>query len=190
LIYSQYIRFDFELKGYFYHNNNNDIIARLVSGIGIPYGNSKQLPYEKSFVAGGANDIRAWRLRSLGPGSYTDAKSENFDRIGDFTFEFNIEDRFPIYKILHGAFFIDAGNIWLNKRNAIFPGGEIRIDKILNQIAIGAGFGVRLDFSFFLIRIDAAIPIKDPSKSKAREWVIANSAIRDFVLNFGIGYPF
>ncbi|MCX6232237.1 MAG: BamA/TamA family outer membrane protein [Bacteroidetes bacterium] len=188
LIFSQYFRFDFELKGYFYYNSSNFLVARILSGIGLPYGNSKQLPYEKSFVAGGANDIRAWRLRSLGPGSYSDAKAENFDRIGDFSLEFNIEDRFQIYKLLHGALFVDAGNIWLNKRNEIFPGGEISFDKLLNQIAIGAGFGVRLDFSFLLIRVDAAIPLKDPSKS--REWVITNSGFRDFVLNFGIGYPF
>ncbi len=190
LIYSQYLRFDIELKRYIYFNFNNYLVLRTVSGIGLPYGNSRQLPYEKSFVAGGANDIRAWRLRSLGPGAYADAKAENFDRIGDISLEFNIENRFQIYKLLHGALFVDAGNIWLNKANALFPDAEIRADKFLNQIAIGAGFGARLDFSFLIIRIDAAIPLKNPSKSKDREWVIVNSGLRDFVINFGIGYPF
>ncbi len=190
LIYSQYLRFDIELKRYIYFNPNSYLVLRTVAGIGLPYGNSRQLPYEKSFVAGGANDIRAWRLRSLGPGSYADPKSENFDRIGDLALEFNIENRFQIYKFLYGALFIDAGNIWLNKANVLFPGGEIKADKFLNQIAIGTGFGARLDFGFLLIRIDAAIPLKDPSKSNDRAWVIENSGLRDFVLNFGIGYPF
>lgn len=190
LIYSQYLRFDIELKRYLYFNLNNYLVLRTSSGIGLPYGNSRQLPYEKSFVAGGANDIRAWRLRSLGPGSYFDAKAENFDRIGDISIEFNIENRFQIYKLLHAALFVDAGNIWLNKANILFPNGEIQADKFLKQIAIGAGFGARLDFSFLLIRVDAAIPIRNPSKTTDREWVIAHSSLRDFVLNFGIGYPF
>jgi outer membrane protein assembly factor BamA len=190
LIYSQYSRIDFDLRRYIIFNNKNSLVLRTAMGWGMPYGNSKQLPYEKSFIAGGANDIRAWRLRSLGPGSYTDSKLDNFDRIGDISMEFNIENRFPIYKILHGALFIDAGNIWLNKANTQFPGGEFLIDKFLSQIAIGGGFGVRLDFSYFIIRIDAAIPFKDPSKSNERQWVIANSGLRDFVVNFGIGYSF
>jgi len=190
LIYSQYLRFDIELKRYIYFNSNNYLVLRTITGIGLPYGNSKQLPYEKSFVAGGANGIRAWRLRSLGPGSYADAKADNFDRIGDISLEFNIENRFQIYKFLHGAVFIDAGNIWLNKANILFPDGEIKADKFLNQIAIGTGFGARIDFGFLLIRVDAAIPLKNPSKAKDREWVIVNSSLRDFVLNFGIGYPF
>ncbi len=190
LMYSQYVRFDFEIKGYFYYSPNYYLVARIVSGFGLPYGNSRQLPYEKSFVAGGSNDIRAWRLRSLGPGAYADSKGENFDRIGDISLEFNIENRFQIYKFLHGALFVDAGNIWLNKANALFPDGEIQVDKILKQIAIGTGFGARLDFGFLLIRVDAAIPLRNPSKTKDREWVITHSGFNDFVLNFGIGYPF
>ena len=190
LIYSQYFRIDLDIRRYIYLKNKNTLVFRTAMGWGMPYGNSKQLPYEKSFIAGGANDIRAWRLRSLGPGTYSDTKIDNFDRIGDISLEFNIENRFPIYEILHGALFIDAGNIWLNKRNSQFPGGEFLADKFLNQIAIGGGFGLRLDFNYFIVRIDAAIPFKDPSKAKDRQWVIANSGLRDFVINFGIGYSF
>lgn len=190
LIYSQYFRADLDIRRYIFLKNKTTLVLRSAMGWGIPYGNSKQLPYEKSFIAGGANDIRAWRIRSLGPGSYTDSKIDNFDRIGDISLEFNIENRFQIYEILHGALFIDAGNIWLNKRNSQFPGGEFLADKFLNQIAIGGGFGLRLDFNYFIVRIDAAIPFKDPSKAKDRQWVIANSGLRDFVINFGIGYSF
>ncbi len=190
LIYSQYSRFDFDLRRYIYLKSNNTLVMRAAVGWGIPYGNSRQLPYEKSFIAGGANDIRAWRLRSLGPGSYTDSKLDNFDRIGDISLELNIENRFPIYKFLNGAIFVDAGNIWLNKANVQFPGGEFLLNKFANQIAIGAGFGTRIDLDFFIIRIDAAIPLKDPSKAESRKWVIANSGFRDFVINFGIGYSF
>lgn len=190
LIYSQFMRIDFDFRRYIYLRSNNILVFRTALGWGLPFGNSKQLPYEKSFIAGGANDIRAWRLRSLGPGSYTDSKLDNFDRVGDISIEINVEHRFPIYKFLNGAFFVDAGNIWLNKPNAQFPGGEFLINEFADQIAIGAGFGARIDFNFFIIRIDAAIPFKDPSKTKEREWVIANSSFRDFVIHFGIGYSF
>jgi len=184
------MRIDFDFRRYLYLKSNNILVFRTAIGWGLPFGNSKQLPYEKSFIAGGANDIRAWRLRSLGPGSYTDSKLDNFDRVGDISIEINVEHRFPIYKFLNGAFFVDAGNIWLNKPNTQFPGGEFLLNKFADQIAIGAGFGARIDFNFFIIRIDAAIPFKDPSRSKEREWVIANSSFRDFVIHFGIGYSF
>ena len=190
LIYSQYFRIDFDFRRYIYLRSQNTLVFRAAAGWGLPYGNSKQLPYEKSFIAGGANDIRAWRLRSLGPGSYTDSKLDNFDRIGDISLELNVENRFPIYKIVNGAIFVDAGNIWLNKANENFPNGEFKLNNFIDQIAIGTGFGLRLDLRFFIIRVDAAIPVKDPSKSKEREWVIINSGLRDFVVNFGVGYSF
>ena len=190
LVYSQYVRFDMDLRRYLYFNSTNTLVMRSAIGVGLPYGNSGILPYEKSFFAGGTNDIRAWRLRSLGPGSYSDTKIDNFDRIGDILFELNIEERFPIYKYLHGAVFADAGNIWLYKPNVQFPNGEFKLANFASQIAFGAGAGLRIDLSYFIIRIDAAIPFKDPSKPVGERWVITNQQIRNFVLNFGIGYPF
>ncbi len=190
LIYSQYARFELELRRYIYFNRTNNLVLRTSGGWGIPYGNSKQLPYEKSFISGGTNDIRAWRLRTLGPGSYYDTIIENFDRVGDISIKFNIEHRFQIYKFLHGAFFVDAGNIWLNKPNIQFPEGEFSINKLIPQIAIGSGFGLRLDLNFFIVRIDAAIPVKDPSKPKGYQWVINDAKLSSVVFNFGIGYPF
>ena len=163
---------------------------RSAIGIGIPYGNSGVLPYEKSFFAGGTNDIRAWRLRSLGPGAYFDSQTDNFDRIGDILLELNIEERFPIYKYLNGAVFADAGNIWLYKPNSQFPNGEFKFKTFANQIAFGTGVGLRVDLSYFIIRVDAAIPLKDPSKPEGERWVIAKEQFKNFVLNFGIGYPF
>jgi len=190
LIYSQYARFEIELRRYIFFNRTNNLVLRVNGGWGIPYGNSKQLPYEKSFISGGTNDIRAWRLRALGPGSYYDTIIENFDRVGDISIKLNVEHRFQIYKFLHGAFFADAGNIWLNKPNVQFPEGDFVFNKLLQQIAIGTGFGVRLDLNFFIIRIDAAIPVKDPTKPKKYQWVISDTKLRNVVFNFGIGYPF
>jgi len=190
LIYSQYARFEIELRRYIYFNRTNNLVLRANGGWGIPYGNSKQLPYEKSFISGGTNDIRAWRLRTLGPGSYYDTIIENFDRVGDISIKFNIEHRFQIYKFLHGAFFADAGNIWLNKPNAQFPDGDFVLSKLPQQIALGAGFGFRLDINFFIIRIDAAIPIKDPTRPKDNQWVVGETKLKSVVFNFGIGYPF
>lgn len=190
LIYSQYARIEIELRRYIFFNRTNNLVLRANGGWGIPYGNSKQLPYEKSFISGGTNDIRAWRLRTLGPGSYYDTIVENFDRVGDISIKFNVEHRFQIYKFLHGAFFADAGNIWLNKPNAQFPEGDFVFNKLLQQIAIGAGFGFRIDLNFFIIRVDAAIPVKDPTKPKNNQWVISDTKLRSVVFNFGIGYPF
>lgn len=189
--YTQFIRTDLDYRYYKKTGKIGQIATRLFFGIGIPYGNVKELPFEKSFYVGGANSLRAWKLKTLGPGSYADPTNSNlFERIGDMSFEANIEYRFPLYSFLNGAFFIDAGNVWLIKPNTEFEGGTFKFNNALNEIAIGTGLGVRFDFSFFIVRFDAGIPVKDPAQPENRRWMIKDFSIDRIVGNIGIGYPF
>ncbi len=188
--FSQYIKIDADYRYYNIVRSESSLVFRTLIGLGLPYGNSDVMPYEKSFYAGGSNDIRAWRLRSLGPGSFIDTSGSDFDKTGDIKFELNLENRFPIYKLLHGALFLDAGNIWLINKSDEFPGGEFRFNTFLNEIALGGGFGLRVDFDFFIIRFDFALPLRDPRIQEKNKWLIDELQFRKFFLNFGIGYPF
>lgn len=187
--YSQYLLLDVDFRYYDMLNATNSMVWRAAIGYGLPYGNINVLPFEKSFFVGGSNSLRAWKLKQLGPGSYNDT-SNVFDKVGDVKIELNFESRFPIYSILKGAFFIDAGNIWFNQARKNVPGGEFRFDRFYQEIAIGAGLGIRLDISFFVIRLDAALPIREPTKPLSQRWVVLDSKFSDIVLSFGIGYPF
>ena len=159
-----------------------------MTGAGIPYGNSVAIPIEKSFWLGGANDMRGWRLRSLGPGGYTN-DSVRYDRTGDLMIYSSLEYRFPIYSFLHGGLFTDAGNIWLRQNNPDFPDGEFRLKNFGRQLAIDAGFGLRFDFSFFIFRLDWALRLKNPEFTN--QWFQPEDfRLRKAVWNFGIGYPF
>jgi outer membrane protein assembly factor BamA len=160
-----------------------------MGGIAIPYGNSESVPFEKSFWLGGANDMRGWRLRSLGPGGY-ESSDQNYDKTGDIMLQTSIEQRFPIYSFLLGSLFIDAGNVWLRQESKKdFQNGNFKLNTFYKQIAMDMGIGFRFDFSFFIFRLDAAIPFHDPAK--ADKW-FANDVfkIKNTILNFGIGYPF
>jgi outer membrane protein assembly factor BamA len=186
--YSQYIRPDFDYRYYQVFSTHTSIVYRLAAGIGIAYLNSSFVPYEKTFFAGGANDLRAFRARTVGPGSY---KASNFiEQLGDIKINSNIEYRFDIFRILEGALFVDAGNIWLRDENRNLPGSRFKSTTFLNELAIGSGIGFRLDFTFFIFRMDAAVPLKDPSRPEGDRIVIKYLKPRSTVLNFGIGYPF
>lgn len=208
--YSHYVKPDIELRYYDYLNDNNSVVYRIFSGVGVPFKNSKGvLPFQKSFFAGGTNDIRAWRALQLGPGSFLDTNN-TYNHIGDIKLEANVEYRFPIYKYLKGALFVDAGNIFLLNTDATRPGGKFEKENAINKIGIGSGFGLRLDFSYFVIRFDAATVIRDPALEPEDRWSYRhiyssswNQYYLDkyqggktdnkypwFVLNFGIGYPF
>lgn len=177
----------------YYHpiSENSKMVYRIYSGIGLPRENLREaLPFEKSFFAGGSNSIRAWRARSLGPGSFYDS-SMRFDKIGDIKLEGNIECRFPISKWLEGAFFMDFGNIWLMGLDSLRPEGQFKWNNILNDLALGGGFGARLNFEYFILRVDAAIPIRNPSFSNPWIFKSPNSSnLFPVQLNLGIGYPF
>ncbi|MCD6112616.1 MAG: BamA/TamA family outer membrane protein [Bacteroidales bacterium] len=187
--FAQYIRTDADFRYYHYFTSDNLIVFRSAIGIGIPYGNSKSLPFEKSFYVGGANSMRGWQIRALGPGAYNDTSMIKYDNIGDILIEENIEYRFPIYNFLKTAIFCDVGNIWLLNKSNDFPEGEFNTKNFYKQLAVDAGMGIRFDFNFFILRIDAALPIKKPTA--ADKWInIKKASFQDIVWNFGIGYPF
>ena len=186
--YAQYIRVDGDFRRYWHLTDNQILVTRLMGGAGYAYGNSEDLPYEKGFFAGGNNNIRAWPMNMLGPGSFNNPDNRLIERVGDIVLIGNIEYRFPFSGAFKGALFVDAGNIWRND-NVVFPGGEFLWKNVPNDLAVGGGFGLRWDLmNLFVIRLDAAIPLRDPAKPKGEKWIIRKR--RDFVLNFGIGYPF
>ena len=190
--YAQYLRYQFDLRFYHYFLNQTTLALRFMYGQGVAYGNSIDLPFEKSFYAGGTNGMRGWKFRSLGPGEFSPEFDYDYDmeHIGDLQLESNIEYRFPLYSFIKGAIFSDMGNIWTLSNNASFPGGQFKFDKFYRQIALDAGLGIRLDFSFFLIRLDMAAPLCDPAYDEAHRWRISKLQWKDVVWNFGIGYPF
>lgn len=186
--YSQFIRTDADLRFYWPVSQKSSMAIRILGGIGVPYANAEALPFEKTFWLGGANDMRSWKLRSLGPGGFR-SDTISFDRTGDLMLMSSLEFRFPVYHYIHGAAFADCGNVWLLKKNENFPEGEFDPGKVLNDIALGAGLGVRLDFSFFILRIDWGLKLKNPSREN--QWF----SKQDFRLNqgtwnLGIGMPF
>ncbi len=204
--FSQYLRSDIDFRYYLNKNEINKFAFRIAMGIGLPLVNFKSLPFERSFYSGGANGMRAWQARSLGPGSYSDDGQFTFDQLGDGQIEGNVEYRFKMFKMLHGALFVDAGNVWLQSKNSSRPGGEFQIDRFYKEIAIGSGIGVRGDFNFFIIRLDLGLKVRDPQFSETRRWVIGNLFNNEwknnyaltrngrkysfFAFNIGIGYPF
>jgi outer membrane protein assembly factor BamA len=185
--YANYLLTDFDFRYYHQFTRKSRLAYRTAFGVGIPFTNSYSLPFEKSFYLGGANSMRGWKMRSLGPGSYSG--EQTFESIGDIKFETNLEYRFPIWDYFRGALFADAGNIWLLRENKTLPNGEFNFGKFYNQLALDAGFGIRLDFDYFLIRFDAAIPLVDPATSFNSD-ISKNISLSKGILNFGIGYPF
>jgi len=191
LPYSQYIRPDVDFRYYEIIGKNFQMVYRFYAGIGISYGNSSVLPFEKAFYSGGGNGMRGWRMYTLGPGTYhNDTISGSYNQIGDMQLETNVEFRFPIYKFIKGALFMDAGNIWLLQNNSQLPGGVFKFDSFLSQIGIDIGIGIRLDFDFFIFRLDPSIPIRVPWYPENNRWYFDKMQLKDIVWNFGIGYPF
>lgn len=184
--YAQYARLETDFRYYWLASKNNQVVFRLLSGIGLPYGNSDVLPFEKGFYLGGANSMRAWIYRGLGPGSYSDP-GINIDKMGDIVLEANVEYRFPIYDFFKGSVFVDAGNVWLLNPHENFPNGEFNFDTFYKQVAMDAGIGFRFDFNFFIFRVDFAMRMRDPSRSEGDRWVPQKGI---WFWNFGIGYPF
>ncbi len=191
--YAQYLLSDIDIRYYQNVNKTDKIAYRLFVGCGYPYNNSLALPFEKKYFSGGANSIRAWQVRTLGPGSFTDTLSSYPNSLGDVKLEFNLEYRFDIFWVLEGALFLDAGNIWAirdveERENTIF-----RFDRFYEDIAIGTGFGTRFDFSFFVFRLDMGLKTRDPALSSSNKWIIGNQKLSwqdHFNLVLAIGYPF
>ena len=194
--FSQYVRFRPELRYYSPLGCRGDrVVARLLAGVALPYGNSDVVPYVKQFFVGGTNSVRAFRARSVGPGIYVPDASSGvlIDQTGDIRFEANLEYRFTIAGFLKGAVFGDAGNIWLVNDDPQRPGGDLEWSHMLSELAVGAGLGLRFDPEVIVVRLDLATPLRQPSLPEGDRWVFDDLQPRIFdnvVFNIAIGYPF
>ena len=198
--YAQFAKFDIDVRNYFDLTQNSKIVSRFFFGYGLPYGNSESLPYSKQYFSGGPNSLRAFRIRSVGPGNYISTSSSAagsfFDQTGDIKLEGNVEYRFPIYSFFKGAVFVDAGNVWLKNGSAENDFRGEFSDNWPSQIAVGTGFGLRLDIDYVVIRLDIATPLRKPDENGNFDWQnnyqFGDKSWRgtNLIWNFAIGYPF
>ncbi len=193
LEYAQYAKADVDFHYHFNFAKEQTIAARIFAGYGLAYGNSDVVPFVKQYYAGGPYSVRAFRIRSLGPGTYNSDLDVNntsgnfFDKTGNIRLEANLEYRFPIISFLKGAVFADAGNIWNSKENPAFNGKDKFTSSFISELGMGGGFGVRVDIQSFVIRFDLAAPFHDPSLPKGERFKFD---LAKPILNFAIGYPF
>lgn len=172
---------------------DNWLVSRVAVGAAHAYGNSTQVPYSEQFYVGGANSIRAFTVRSIGPGSYKappGQPEDYFDRTGTFKFEANVEYRFPIFGPLHGALFVDTGNVWLLKDDPMRPGGTLRGKTFFRDLALGTGVGLRFDISMLVIRGDLGIGIHAPYDTGKSGYYNMKSFGNSLAFHLAIGYPF
>lgn len=197
--HSTFLRSDADVRYTHHINPNNTVVVRLFGGLGVPVGERSLLPFERRFFAGGSNSLRAWRLRTVGPGSFSnDTSSIQFARSGEIGFTSNFEYRFGIIEAavdVEGALFLDAGNVWNLKRDTLFPGGEFRFNRFYKELAINSGIGLRLDFDFLVLRFDLGVPLWDPNEALESRWVFVEPwklswARERTVWNVAVGYPF
>ncbi len=198
--YSQFIKLEGDFRHYLNITKNSQLASRIMIGTSYSYGNSYSLPYLKQYYSGGPNGLRAFRARSVGPGSSTPENQgeNNFfaDQTGDYKLELNTEYRAKLAGFIHWAAFIDAGNIWVQHEANYKPGSGLSKD-FLSELAVGGGLGLRFDFSFLILRTDFAIPFRVPYHDKGERWVFKDINFRssqwrsnNLVFNLAIGYPF
>lgn len=197
--FSQFIKVQSEFKHTYKLSKTSMIKSRLLAGVAFPYGNSDKIPFIKQFFIGGTNSLRAFRSRSLGPGTYNAAAEVSAfipDQSGDVKLEFNTEFRNNIYKFINGAVFLDAGNIWLLNKDENKPGSQFSKD-FVKEIAVGVGTGLRFDFNFLILRTDLAFPLRKPYLPDGHRWVIDQVNFgsgswrkENLLFNLAIGYPF
>lgn len=207
--FAQYAKADADLRLYIRWGKEQTLVSRIYAGWGVPYGNSQTLPFVKQFFSGGPYSVRAFNIRSLGPGSFNagreNTSTDFFDRSGNLKLEANMEYRFPLFSYLKGALFVDAGNVWLtgdysdieddqqnsNFSQTLFTEGKFEKDWV-KEVAAGVGFGVRLDIQNFVIRLDLASPLRVPYLPEDDRWNVPffGNKANKMTLNFAIGYPF
>ena len=197
---SQFFRIRTDLRYYIKTGKESILATRFYAGVGLPYGNSEVMPYVKQFYTGGTNSLRAFRARSLGPGSYAptdDIENVLVDQTGEIKLETNLEYRFPIAGFLKGAVFTDLGNVWLVNEDTLRLGGQFHFDTFTDQIAAGLGVGLRIDLNLLVLRFDWAFPVRKPWLPEGERWVFDEINLFDkqwrknnFLWNISIGYPF
>ena len=189
-IYSQFAKVTSEFK-YYINGTNKTIVARLFAGVGLPYRNSTVMPYVEQYFSGGAYSVRGFTARYVGPGSYREDSRGYIDQSGDIKLEANLEYRFGLSKILKGALFIETGNIWLINEDENRPGSKFIFSTFPDQLAVGTGFGLRFDFSFFVLRTDLGFPIRNPYATEGKNWLIGSGQVfKGTQFYLAIGYPF
>lgn len=197
--FSQYAKIENDVRLYHKFNEKTSLASRLIAGVAYPYGNSEHIPFSRQFFSGGSNSVRAFRARTLGPGSFdprTIQEGYYFDQSGDIKLELNAEYRANLYKFLNVAVFADAGNVWLVNEDIERPGAKFS-KEFLSEVAVGAGVGLRLDFSILILRLDLAMPLRVPYYQRGDRWAFDKINFGDsswrrdnLILNIAIGYPF
>ncbi len=198
--FSQYVRAELDFRHYLKINNTTTLASRIVTGLGYAYGNSYTMPFIKEFFAGGSSDIRAFRARSLGPGSYYAGNIDTLgflpEQPGDVKLELNTELRAKLFSVIYGAVFLDAGNVWTVREDTTRPGSKFS-NKFFSEMALGTGVGLRVDVSFFVLRLDVAFPLRKPFLPPGNRWVLNQIDFgskdwrrQNLVFNLAIGYPF
>lgn len=194
IAYSQYAKVDFDYAKSFVIDERNSMALHAGFGVALPYGNSSILPYEKRYFSGGANSVRGWGVRELGPGSYkgNDGKIDFINQTGNLKLDLSVEYRTHLFWKFHGAAFIDAGNIWNTKNYADQPGGQFRFDRFYKQIAVSYGLGLRFNLDYFVLRLDGGMKAINPTveSGKGHYPVIHPVFSRDFTFHFAVGLPF
>ncbi len=194
IAFAQYVKGDFDFTRLLRIDNNNNIALHVGFGIAYPYGNSKILPFEKRYFSGGANSVRGWSVRGLGPGKFkgTDGSIDFINQTGDVKLDMNLELRSFLFWKIYGAAFIDAGNIWTLRNYEEQPGGQFRIDDFYKQIAVAYGIGIRFNFDFFILRFDMGMKAVNPAYDSNEEHfaVFHPKFSRDFAFHFAVGLPF
>jgi len=190
--FAQYLKTDLEYRYGHMLDEYNSVVGRLFVGLGLPYGNFDQLPFEKKYFTGGANGIRAWQVRTLGPGTYKASPDAYPNQSADIKLEGNLEYRFRLLGRVEGAFFLDAGNIWAINKNDNREGAVFEFNRFYREIAVGTGTGLRFNFNYFIFRLDLGMKLRDPSLESGKRFIIGNYPINGdhFNLSFAIGYPF
>jgi len=189
--YAQYARGEVDFRNYYSWNKSNTLAVRALMGLGLPYGNSFVMPFEKSFSAGGANDIRGWIARRIGPGAYNPANGiRSVDQFADVKLLFSLEYRLKVIKQIEIALFADAGNVWLLRNDNDRPQGNFDFKRFYKELALSTGFGVRLNLGYFVFRLDPSVPLYDPTQNSGEKWVVNKLTLKRVIWNLAIGFPF
>ena len=192
IAYSQYVKGDFDFTYNQYINKNMRLVFHGGIGVAFPYGNASIIPYEERYFSGGANSVRGWAVRTLGPGRYANSGSVDYmNQSGDIRLDLNAELRFKLFWKIYGALFVDAGNIWTIKDYEEQSGGYFQFSTFYKEIACSYGIGIRADFDYFVIRLDMGVKLYEPSGTTTSErWRTDLTWQNDFALHFAVGYPF
>jgi len=191
--FSQYLKLDIDFRSYTILYEGISLVLRGFAGLGYAYGNSNAMPFVKQYFSGGANSIRAWQVKTLGPGSYQDPEVSNYpNQTGDVKLEANMEYRFKLFWKLEAALFMDVGNIWSLSSEDDREGAGFEFNRFYKELAVGTGVGTRAIFSFLIFRFDLGIPLRNPYPIEGSNWLLGNSGISgsDLTFNIAIGYPF